>query len=85
MLVSKLATAEAPDKPSGLPGIAAASPRPRRGRGRRAPATAWRDGHSKIMKIAPRSLTVLPMAEADKAFRYLEDGVTGKIVLNSAA
>jgi hypothetical protein len=37
------------------------------------------------MKIAPRSLTVLPMAEADKAFRYLEDGVTGKIVLNSAA
>jgi synaptic vesicle membrane protein VAT-1 len=36
-------------------------------------------------KIAPRSLSVLPLGKATEAFQSLEDGVTGKIVLDCAA
>jgi synaptic vesicle membrane protein VAT-1 len=33
-------------------------------------------------KIAPRSITTIPLARAEDAFRALEKGVTGKIVLD---
>jgi NADPH:quinone reductase-like Zn-dependent oxidoreductase len=33
-------------------------------------------------KIAPRSITVVPLKEASKAFQTLEEGTTGKIVLD---
>jgi NADPH:quinone reductase-like Zn-dependent oxidoreductase len=50
--------------------------------------TAYRDDLSTVLsllaagKIAPRSVSVLPLSEAAKAFQMLEDGVTGKIVLD---
>ncbi|HEX5493770.1 MAG TPA: medium chain dehydrogenase/reductase family protein [Mycobacteriales bacterium] len=53
--------------------------------------TAYRDDLTHVLtllaagRVAPRSITVLPLREADMAFRTLEEGVTGKIVLDTSA
>jgi NADPH:quinone reductase-like Zn-dependent oxidoreductase len=50
--------------------------------------TAYREDLSAVLslasegKIAPRSTTVLPLEEANEAFRILEKGAQGKIVLD---
>jgi NADPH:quinone reductase len=52
--------------------------------------TAYRDDVTRVLSllsagaIAPRSVTVLPLSEAAKAFQALADGGTGKIVLDCA-
>jgi NADPH:quinone reductase-like Zn-dependent oxidoreductase len=50
---------------------------------------AYREDLSEVLnlrlanKIAPRSITLLPLREAEKAFEALEEGVSGKIVLDA--
>ena len=49
--------------------------------------TAYREDLAEVLnllsadKIAPREVSTLPLRDADEAFRRLEDGVTGKLVL----
>ena len=52
--------------------------------------TAYRKDLAEVLnllsadKIAPREVATLPLREADEAFRRLEEGVTGKLVLDCA-